>query len=54
MNELFDKMQDYCIAKTVADNRRERLRLTKEDAEREHTTKWEFLVAYRVFYETRQ
>ena len=54
VNELFDKMQDYRNAKTVADNRREHLRLTKEEAEREHTTKREFLDAYRVFYETRE
>ena len=54
VNELFDKMQDYRNAKTVADNRREHLRLTEEEAERERTTKREFLDAYRVFYETRQ
>jgi hypothetical protein len=54
VNELFDKMQDYRNAKTVADNRREHLRLSGEEAERERTTKREFLDAYRVFYETRQ
>jgi hypothetical protein len=54
MNELFDKMQDYRNAKTVADNRREHLRLTEGEAERERTTKREFLDAYRVFYEARQ
>jgi hypothetical protein len=53
VNELFDKMQDYRNAKTVADNRREQLRLTKEEAEQERTTKREFLDAYRAFYETR-
>jgi hypothetical protein len=51
VNELFDKMQDYRNAKTVADNRREHLRLTEEEAERERTTKREFLDAYRAFYE---
>ena len=54
VNELFDKMQDYRNAKTVADNRREHLRLTEEEAEREGTTKREFLDAYRVFHEARQ
>jgi hypothetical protein len=54
VNELFDKMQDYRNAKTVADNRREQLRLTKEEAEQERATKREFLDAYRVFYEARQ
>jgi hypothetical protein len=54
VNELFDKMQDYRNAKTVADNRREYLRLTEEEAERERTTKREFLDAYRAFYEARQ
>jgi hypothetical protein len=54
VNELFDKMQDYRNTKTVADNRREHLRLTEEEAEREQTAKREFLDAYRVFYETRE
>jgi hypothetical protein len=54
VNELFFKMQAYRNAKTVADNRREHDRLTEEEAEREHTTKREFLDAYRVFYETRK
>jgi hypothetical protein len=54
VNELFDKMDAYRNAKTVADNRREQLRLTKEEAEKERTTKREFLDAYRVFYEARQ
>jgi hypothetical protein len=54
VNELFNKMQDYRTAKKVADNRREQLRLTKEEAEQERTTKREFLDAYRVFYEARQ
>ena len=54
VNELFDKMQDYSNAKTVADNRRKHLTLTKEEAEREQTTKRVFLDAYRVFYETRE
>ena len=46
INELFDKMEDYRNAKTVADNRREQLRLTKEEAEQEQVTKKEFLKAY--------
>jgi hypothetical protein len=54
VNELFDKMQDYRNAKTVADNRREQLRLTEQEAEQERTTKREFLDAYRAFYEARQ
>ena len=54
INELFDKMEAYRNAKTVADNRREHLRLTEEEAEREGTTKREFLDAYRVFHEARQ
>lgn len=54
VNELFNKMQDYRTAKKAADNRREQLRLTKEEAEQERTTKREFLDAYRVFYEARQ
>jgi hypothetical protein len=54
VNELFDKMQAYRNAKTVADNRREYFRLTEEEAERERTTKREFLDAYRAFYEARQ
>jgi hypothetical protein len=54
VNELFYKMQAYRNAKTVADNRREHDRLTEEEAEREHTTKREFLDAYQAFYETRQ
>jgi hypothetical protein len=54
VNELFDKMQAYRNAKAVADNRREHDRLTEGEAEREQTTKREFLNAYRVFYETRE
>jgi len=50
VNELFYKMQAYRNAKTVADNRREHDRRTGEEAEREHTTKREFLDAYRAFY----
>jgi hypothetical protein len=51
INELFDKMEAYRNAKTVADNRREQLRLTKEEAEQERTTKRVFLDAYAAFYE---
>ena len=53
INELFDKMEAYRNAKTVADNRREQLRLTNEEAEQERTTKRVFLDAYVAFYETR-
>jgi sirohydrochlorin ferrochelatase len=54
VNELFYKMQAYRNAKTIAASRREHDNLTEEEAERERTTKREFLDAYRAFYETRQ
>jgi sirohydrochlorin ferrochelatase len=54
VDELFYKMQDYRNAKTIAASRREHDNLTEAEAEREHTTKREFLDAYRAFYETRQ
>jgi uncharacterized protein YktA (UPF0223 family) len=47
---LFEKMQGYRNAKSIADNRREQNRLTKEEAQREQVTKKEFLDAYRAFY----
>jgi hypothetical protein len=47
---LFAKMQDYRNARTIADNRREQNRLTKEEAQREQITKRDFLDAYRAFY----
>lgn len=53
INELFDKMQAYCNAKAIAASRREHDSLTEEEAERERTTKREFLDAYRAFYEAR-
>ena len=47
---LFDKMMVYRNVKTIADNRREHNRLTKEEAQREQVTKKTFLDAYRAFY----
>jgi hypothetical protein len=47
---LFDKMQAYRNAKSIADNRRGQNRLTKEEAPREQVTKKEFLDAYRAFH----
>jgi hypothetical protein len=53
INELFDKMESYRNAKTVADSRRKQLRLTEEEAEQERTTKRVFLDAYAAFYARR-
>ena len=50
INELFDKKQDYCNAKTTADSSREHDSLTEEEAEREQTAKREFLNVYGAFY----
>jgi hypothetical protein len=47
---LFAKMQEYRNAKSIADNRREQNRLTREEAQREQVTKRDFLDAYRAFY----
>jgi hypothetical protein len=51
INELFDKMQAYSNATTIAASSREHDSLTEEEAEREQTAKREFLDAYGAFYE---
>jgi hypothetical protein len=52
--DLFEKMQAYRTAKSIADNRRDHHMLTQEHAMEEKRTKKEFLDAYHVFYETWQ
>ena len=50
---LFEKMQAYRTAKSVADNHREHHMLTEQEAAEERATKKVFLDAYREFYEIR-
>jgi uncharacterized protein YktA (UPF0223 family) len=50
---LFEKMQAYRTAKSVADNSRENHKLSVQEAVEEKRTKKEFLDAYREFYEVR-
>jgi hypothetical protein len=47
---LFDKMQAYRTAKSLANNRREHNKLTEQAAAQEQTTTQEFMTAYRAFY----
>jgi hypothetical protein len=47
---LFEKMQAYRTAKSIADNHREHNVLTEQEAAEERATKKVFLDAYREFY----
>jgi hypothetical protein len=47
---LFEKMQAYRTAKSVADNSRAHHKLTVREAAAERAAKREFLDAYRRFY----
>jgi hypothetical protein len=49
-NALFDKMQGYRTAKSLAENRRQHNKLTEEAVAQEQTTKKEFLDAYQAFF----
>jgi hypothetical protein len=51
---LFEKMQAYRTAKSIADNRRQCEMFTEELAALEQRTKEEFLNIYRAFYQARQ
>jgi hypothetical protein len=50
---LFEKMQAYRMARSVADNHREHHTLTEQEAAEERATRKVFLDAYREFYEAR-